>query len=160
MSKRKSKPEADAAVQAAQFSGGTITTEKKVRAIQARRQGATWREVGKAVPCSTTTITEWKYADPVFAEGWDKASLACLGRLEDVLEVCAGKAKSDPRYQTSLIFAMKNHPSGAYREAYDITHRGTLQFSFPDLAAAGAEGAEAVAKRAVGFVGRKESDGG
>jgi hypothetical protein len=69
-----------------------------------------------------TTVYEWMREDAAFADDVDKARDEGAGVLEEVLDKCAAKAMSDPRYQTSLIFRLKALKPNKYGES--VRHSG------------------------------------
>ena len=90
------------------------------------RDGATISEAAEAAGVDRGTVYRWQQADPDFraayAEAWEAGAI----RQEEILQRCAAKAEGDPRYQTSLIFSLKNRTGGRYRDMHDHRHSGSL----------------------------------
>jgi hypothetical protein len=95
---------------------------RKKAALLARADAATWKESAKAGGVSVGTVCNWRKADTAFALAWQAASDLGTSTAEDCLEACAKKALDDPRYQTSLIFLLKNRRPDTWRDRHDLRH--------------------------------------
>ena len=98
---------------------------KKAAALECRATGGTVDEAAKVAGVGRSTLYRWR-DDPGFGAVWQDADQAGASVLEDTLQICATKAVDDPRYQTSLIFALKNRTGGRYRDRHDMRHSGSL----------------------------------
>lgn len=102
----------------------------KAKALELLRQGLTGDEIGKGAGADYGTICRWRHEDPAFGEAWDKASEIGTDHAEDIIAQCADKALNDPRYQTSLIFLLKNRRPEKWRDVQEHKHSGNVVIEF------------------------------
>jgi hypothetical protein len=96
------------------------------KALLARADGCSVEEAGAHAGVTRRTIYMWRKADAEFKAAWDEATDAGVDELEAILDACAKKSKNDPRYQTSLIFSLKNRRPTQWRDAHDLRHSGQV----------------------------------
>ena len=77
--------------------------------------------------CSKKTFYQFKERYQDFAEEAQQAMERAIMELEATGWACARKAMTDPRYQTTLIFALKS--KAAWRETRRLEHGGRLTFA-------------------------------
>ena len=116
---------------------------KKRRVLAALAKGATIAEAARAARVGEDTVGRWRREDPDFRAAGDAVREAATDRMEGVLEVAAAKARTDPRFQTSLIFYLKNRRPERWRDVQHVQHGGELMIRFPDLAEPGQTAAAA-----------------
>ncbi len=102
-----------------------LTAQKDI-AIKALVGGLTFAEAAESAGVCRTTIFNWRQNDPDFAAKVHEAHEIGTDKLEDILEKCARKAETDPRYQTSLIFGLKNRRPEKWQDRHDIKHAGAI----------------------------------
>ena len=66
------------------------------------------------------TIRSWRNKDGQFDNACLDARESAVERVEDVLFRSALKAEEDPRYQTSVIFYLKNRAPNRWRDVKEI----------------------------------------
>jgi AcrR family transcriptional regulator len=91
------------------------------------RAGASVGDAARGVGVSRTTVYARRKGDEDFAAAWDEAVEEGTDRAETVLAQCALNAKKDPKYQTSLIFLLKNRRPQKWRDAYDHRYSGRVE---------------------------------
>ena len=94
---------------------------KKV--LEFRESGAKVTEAAHGAGVVPSTIWRWRQSDPEFASAWEEATCQAREVFEEVLELCANKALDDPRYQTSLIFLLKNNRPERWADRHKLEHR-------------------------------------
>ena len=77
-------------------------------------EGGTQKEAAVYAGCGSKTIYNYVHGDPEFASAYEIAKERAVLVFEGVLDVCAKKAATDPRYVTALIFLLKSR----YRSRY------------------------------------------
>ena len=91
----------------------------KRRALEAVATGGLYEEAAQAAGVTRQTLYNWRQADPAFAAAWKIALDAGTDEIEAVLHACTKLAKGDPRYQTSLIFALENRRPESWKDVWD-----------------------------------------
>jgi hypothetical protein len=94
--------------------------------LQLLRMGASVGDAAKGAGVCRKTAYNRRAEDPAFAAAWDDAVEVGTDRAETVLAECALKARTDPKYQTSLIFLLKNRRPHVWRDVHDLRHTGSI----------------------------------
>jgi len=105
---------------------------KKDRALACLAAGGLVREAAEFAGVSAETLRRWRHADADYAAAWELAWQDGADQLEDTLQTCAEHACHDPRYQTSLIFSLKNRRPDRWRDVQDLRHTGDIRQSQTD----------------------------
>ena len=100
------------------------TPAGRQRVLAVLTGGGTLEQAAAAAGASRWALRKWRNADPDFDAACKDAIEAGTDSAEDILSECAGKALQDPRYQTSLIFLLKNRRPKVWRDAHDLHHVG------------------------------------
>lgn len=100
---------------------------KMEQALIALRLGGLYTEAAKAAGVDQGTVWRWRQKYPTFATDFLAAVSAGADKLEETLYVCAHKALDDPKYQTSLIFALKCRRPDVWRDVHDVRMTGDLE---------------------------------
>jgi hypothetical protein len=84
------------------------------------RAGASVGDAARGVGICRATAYNRRKLDPTFAAAWDEAVEEGTDRAETVLAQCALNARKDPKYQTSLIFLLKNRRPKQWRDRQEV----------------------------------------
>jgi hypothetical protein len=98
-----------------------INAEKFLELIRA---GASVGDAARGVGVCRQTAYNRRAVDAAFASAWDEAVEEGTDRAETVLAQCALNAKKDPKYQTSLIFLLKNRRPKQWRDRHEVGLEG------------------------------------
>ena len=101
-------------------------SQAKQKALEALEIGGGHQQAADAAGASRMTLWRWRREDREFCAAWQQAEDTGCDVLEDVLRACALKAESNPKYQTSLIFTLKNRRPARWNHRQDVHLSGGL----------------------------------
>jgi len=101
-------------------------SQAKQKALEALEIGGGHQQAAEAAGVSRMTLWRWRRENPEFCAAWQQDEDTGCDVLEDVLRQCALNAFENPKYQTSLIFTLKNRRPARWNERRNVHVSGGL----------------------------------